>query len=57
AAIDFLLLARGHGCDEFEGLCCMDLSSTIKSIHSKIEELRAHIDNLRVEGDDWFSNL
>lgn len=24
AAIDFLLLAHGHGCDEFEGLCCFN---------------------------------
>nr|XP_038025573.1 uncharacterized protein LOC119714320 [Anas platyrhynchos] len=26
AAIDFLLLAQGHGCEDFEGMCCMNLS-------------------------------
>ncbi|KFP77837.1 hypothetical protein N310_13529, partial [Acanthisitta chloris] len=36
AAIDFLLLAHGHGCDNFEGLCCMDLSDHSLSIHANI---------------------
>lgn len=31
AAIDFLLLAHGHGCEEFDGVCCMNLSE-----HSKL---------------------
>ncbi|KFQ47003.1 hypothetical protein N333_06569, partial [Nestor notabilis] len=33
AAIDFLLLAQGHGCEEFEGMCCMNLSDHSESIH------------------------
>ena len=36
AAIDFLLLAQGHGCEEFEGLCCMNLSDHSESIHASI---------------------
>ncbi|KGL75286.1 hypothetical protein N309_14497, partial [Tinamus guttatus] len=32
-AIDFLLLAQGHGCEDFNGLCCMNLSGHSKSIH------------------------
>ncbi|TRZ07166.1 hypothetical protein HGM15179_019938, partial [Zosterops borbonicus] len=30
AAIDFLLLAQGHECEEFEGLCCMNLDNMHK---------------------------
>ncbi|KFW80801.1 hypothetical protein N305_13334, partial [Manacus vitellinus] len=31
AAIDFLFLAHGHGCQEFEGLRCMNLSDHSQS--------------------------
>ncbi|KFU89752.1 hypothetical protein M959_14524, partial [Chaetura pelagica] len=40
AAIDCLLLAHGHGCQEFEGMCCMNLSDHSESIHRKIEQLK-----------------
>ncbi|KFQ13192.1 hypothetical protein N330_04483, partial [Leptosomus discolor] len=33
AAIDFLLLALGPGCEDFEGLCCMNLSDHFTSIY------------------------
>ncbi|KFV57751.1 hypothetical protein N341_02050, partial [Tyto alba] len=36
AVIDFLLLAHGHVCEEFEGLCCMNLSDYSQSIHASI---------------------
>ncbi|KFV54481.1 hypothetical protein N341_12309, partial [Tyto alba] len=36
AAIDFLLLAHRHGCEDFEGLCCMNLSDHSQSIHASI---------------------
>jgi len=36
AAIDFLLLAQGHGCEDFEGMCCMNLSDRSKSIHKQL---------------------
>ncbi|KFV63983.1 hypothetical protein N307_00272, partial [Dryobates pubescens] len=39
AAIDFFLLAQGHGCQEFEGLCCMNLSDHSVSIHKHIQKL------------------
>lgn len=39
AAIDFLLLAQGHGCEEFEGMCCMNLSDHSCSIHKKIQRI------------------
>ena len=39
AAIDFFLLAHGHGCEEFAGMCCMNLSDHSQSIHKKLQEL------------------
>ncbi|XP_050842369.1 syncytin-2-like [Serinus canaria] len=39
AAIDFLLLAQGHGCEEIEGMCCMNFSDRSKSIHAQIQKL------------------
>ncbi|KFO75413.1 hypothetical protein N303_05250, partial [Cuculus canorus] len=40
AAIDFLLLAQGHGCEDFEGLCCMNLSDHSKSVFKQLQELK-----------------
>ncbi|KGL77778.1 hypothetical protein N309_10622, partial [Tinamus guttatus] len=40
AAIDFLLLARGHGCEDLDGMCCMNLSDHSVSIHRSIQELK-----------------
>ncbi|KFW80047.1 hypothetical protein N305_07509, partial [Manacus vitellinus] len=36
AAIDFFLLAQGHGCKEFGGMCCMNLSDKSTSIHKSL---------------------
>ncbi|XP_072778618.1 uncharacterized protein [Taeniopygia guttata] len=52
AAIDFLLLARGHGCKEFDGLCCFDLSSKGQSVHSSIQEMRSLIGSVKQENED-----
>ncbi|KFV57844.1 hypothetical protein N341_11857, partial [Tyto alba] len=38
-AIDFLLLAQGHECEDFEGMCCMNLSDYSESIHKSIQML------------------
>ncbi|KFV63797.1 hypothetical protein N307_03560, partial [Dryobates pubescens] len=35
----FLLLAQGHGCQEFEGLCCMNLLDHSVSLYKCIQEL------------------
>ncbi|KFP43244.1 hypothetical protein N324_02034, partial [Chlamydotis macqueenii] len=40
AASDFLLLAEGHGCQDFEGMCCMNLSDHLGSIHVSIDQLK-----------------
>ncbi|KFP72143.1 hypothetical protein N310_12223, partial [Acanthisitta chloris] len=36
----FLLLAQGHGCQDFEGLCCMNLSNHSESVHRSISTLK-----------------
>ncbi|KFP88747.1 hypothetical protein N310_05769, partial [Acanthisitta chloris] len=46
AAIDFLLLAQSHRCDDFEGMCCMNLSGDSESIHRKIQMLSTHVNKL-----------
>lgn len=59
AAIDFLLLAHGHGCQEFEGMCCMNLSDHSVSIHKQIAELRERIHNVQegMDGlDGWLAS-
>ncbi|KGL98537.1 hypothetical protein N301_01066, partial [Charadrius vociferus] len=40
AAIDFLLLAQGHRCDDFEGMCCISLSDQSESVHKSIHMLK-----------------
>lgn len=55
AAIDFLLLAQGHGCDEFEGMCCMNLSDHSNSIHKQLAQLKDNMRKLQ-ETSDPFTN-
>ncbi|KFV00457.1 hypothetical protein N340_12141, partial [Tauraco erythrolophus] len=40
AAIDFLLLMHGHGCEILEGMCCMNLSHHSESVHETIQKLK-----------------
>ncbi|KGL90441.1 hypothetical protein N301_04915, partial [Charadrius vociferus] len=40
AAIDFLLLAQGRGCEDFEGMCCMNLSDQSELVHKSIQMLK-----------------
>ncbi|KFV97531.1 hypothetical protein N326_06648, partial [Eurypyga helias] len=40
AAIDFLLLAQGHGCEEFEGMCCMNLSDNSQTVYQQLRKLK-----------------
>ena len=58
AAIDFLLLAQGHGCEDFEGMCCMNLSDHLESIHKSIQLLKEGVEKLQAnDGWDWLNNL
>ncbi|KFO64065.1 hypothetical protein N302_10732, partial [Corvus brachyrhynchos] len=40
AAIDFLFLLHGHGCKDFEEMCCINLSDHSESIHKSIQQLK-----------------
>lgn len=53
AAIEFWLLAQGHGCEDFDGMCCMNLSDHSESIHKSISNLKQLIKQLQQhnEGD------
>lgn len=55
AAIDILLLSHGHGCEEFEGLCCMDLNDHSRSIHAEIQQLINH--SQKIKEDKGFFGL
>ncbi|NXX46067.1 ENV1 protein, partial [Tricholaema leucomelas] len=60
AAIDFLLLARGHGCEDFEGMCCFNLSDHSESIHKKLVWLKEHTQKIVKDDnpfDDWLRSL
>ncbi|KFQ29581.1 hypothetical protein N331_08016, partial [Merops nubicus] len=39
-AIDFLLLAQVHGCEDFNSMCCMNFSDHSESIHKSISRLK-----------------
>ncbi|KFO83627.1 hypothetical protein N320_09543, partial [Buceros rhinoceros silvestris] len=45
-AIDFLLLAQGHGCEAFEAMCCTNLSDHSTSIHNSTQVLRDGVKKL-----------
>ncbi|KFV42086.1 hypothetical protein N341_12912, partial [Tyto alba] len=59
AAIDFLLLAHGHGCEEFEGMCCMNLTGPGESLHRKLQQLKDGLHALKkADGlDGWLASL
>ncbi|KFV40099.1 hypothetical protein N341_01885, partial [Tyto alba] len=58
AVIDFLLLAHGHDCEDFEGLCYMNLSDHSQSIHASIQALQNSVAKLQVVNDgDWLGQI
>lgn len=56
AAIDFLLLAHGHGCEEFQGLCCFNLTTHGQSIQSKIRAIEGAVKDLKRERSTGWSD-
>ncbi|KGL89682.1 hypothetical protein N301_15750, partial [Charadrius vociferus] len=40
AAIDYLLLRHNHGCEEFKGMCCFNLSDNSQLVEKKIQHLK-----------------
>ncbi|XP_042720917.1 LOW QUALITY PROTEIN: uncharacterized protein LOC122176464 [Lagopus leucura] len=60
AAIDFLLLAHGHGCEDVAGMCCFNLSDHSESIHKKFQLMKEHVNKIGAEKDpigDWLRGL
>lgn len=57
AAIDYLLLVKQHPCEEFKGLCCLNLSSEAEDIHESISKIRDMVSNIKRETEDWFDQL
>ncbi|KAF4792238.1 hypothetical protein TURU_123239 [Turdus rufiventris] len=58
AATEFLLFAHGHGCQDFEGTCCFNLSSRSTSIHANIQKLRELVKDVKRETTpDWVHDL
>ncbi|KFW84659.1 hypothetical protein N305_03576, partial [Manacus vitellinus] len=57
AAIDFLLLAHGHGCQEFEGMCCMNFSDHAQSIHQSINQLKNLVQDIHQSHSEGLDGL
>lgn len=55
AAIGFLLLAHGHGCEDFDGLCCITITDHSRSIHKEIQGLIEH--TKKIQQDVGFFGL
>ncbi|KFP02688.1 hypothetical protein N300_13430, partial [Calypte anna] len=60
AAIDFLLLAQSHGCEDLDGIYCMNLSDHSELIHKQIQLIKDNMKKLTVVHtglDDWLNCL
>ncbi|XP_036245695.1 uncharacterized protein LOC118690841 [Molothrus ater] len=57
AAIDFLLLLHHHSCEEFEGLCCLNLSSKAEDARVSIRKMKELVHEVKSETSDWLGNL
>ncbi|KFR00759.1 hypothetical protein N306_00336, partial [Opisthocomus hoazin] len=56
AAIDFLLLAQGHSCKDFESMCYMNLSDHSESIHKQLQWLKQHTNQIQ-QNERYFDGL
>ncbi|OWK64041.1 Pol polyprotein [Lonchura striata] len=57
AAIDFLLLLHNHRCEEFAGLCCMNLSSKAEDVRTSISRMQEMIHHIQKESAGWLDSL
>ncbi|TRZ13014.1 hypothetical protein HGM15179_014096 [Zosterops borbonicus] len=57
AAIDYLLLLHHHTCEEFEGLCCFNLTSRAEDVRQSIRKIQDMVHELKRETKDWWDNL
>ncbi|KFQ21752.1 hypothetical protein N332_10129, partial [Mesitornis unicolor] len=52
--------AQGHGCQDFEGMCCFNLSDYSSSIHRQLADLQRNMKKISVSSDpfsEWLSKL
>lgn len=52
AAIDFLFLTHEHGCEDFDKLCCINLSGHSNSVHAQLQKLWTLTQHL-IEDTTW----
>ncbi|RMC05519.1 hypothetical protein DUI87_18713 [Hirundo rustica rustica] len=57
AAVDYLLLLHGYRCEEFEGLCCFNLSTKAEDVHKAIQSIRDMVNDIKRETGDWLSGM
>ncbi|XP_036250215.1 uncharacterized protein LOC118693622 [Molothrus ater] len=57
AAIDFLLLLHNHRCGEFEGLCCLNLSSWAEDARASIQKMQDMVHQIKQDTSDWLGDL
>ncbi|OWK64084.1 Endogenous retrovirus group K member 8 Pol protein [Lonchura striata] len=57
AAIDFLLLLHNHRCEEFAGLCCMNLTSKAEDVRTSISRMQEMIHHIQKESAGWLDSL
>ncbi|KFV71603.1 hypothetical protein N307_14553, partial [Dryobates pubescens] len=55
AVIVFLLPVHGHGCEDFDGICCMSLTDKFSSIHQRIKTLMGQ--TAKIQQDQTFFGL
>jgi len=47
-----LFLRQDRGCQDFDGMCCMNLSDHSESIHKSVQDLQNRVKKLQVD-DGW----
>ncbi|XP_074172436.1 uncharacterized protein LOC141567811 [Rhinolophus sinicus] len=57
AAIDYLLLRYNHGCEEFKGLCCFNLTDNSHLIEGKVKQIHDLISNIKQKEESFGLNL
>ncbi|KFQ34740.1 hypothetical protein N331_03721, partial [Merops nubicus] len=60
ATINFLLLTHGNGCQEFEGMCCFNLSNHSANIHRRLQQMQENMHHITKSSDalsNWLASL
>ena len=52
-AVDYLLLRQNHGCEEFKGLWCFNLTDSSQLIEHKVKQVNDAVSNIKQRGTVW----